>query len=116
MATRILISLSALALSATGISSAAMAQMTIEPMSKTVRYSDLDLATEAGQKALRKRINSAVGYVCGTTTPQQAELYNFWKQCQAQATERAMRKADNAIAAQNGNRKLAANERVAARR
>jgi UrcA family protein len=46
--------------------SAPAVQASEEVVTKSVKYSDLDLASEAGQATLDRRLSQAVNYVCGT--------------------------------------------------
>jgi UrcA family protein len=47
------------------VSPAAAATVTAPSESIDVRYQDLDLSTESGQKALRRRIEKAAEAICG---------------------------------------------------
>lgn len=81
-----LTTLIAAALAAT-VSTAALA----EPVSLTVRYSDLDLASADGQKALDRRIDQAARTVCGDQNgfvplPTRVQI----SKCVTKATERAV--------------------------
>ncbi len=107
MATRIITGLSALALCTAGIGSAATAQ-TIERVSVKVQYSDLNLASEAGQQALQLRIKSAVRTVCGKDEMDDLKLRNLQQKCRADALRSAEIRADNAIAEYQAGRRVAA--------
>jgi UrcA family protein len=106
MATQILTGLSALALCTVGFGSAANAQR-IERVSVKVKYSDLNLASEAGQAALHSRIKSAVHKVCGTDEVGDLNLKSLQRKCRADAFRNAQVGADNAIAEYQAGRRVA---------
>jgi UrcA family protein len=106
MATHILTGLSALALCTVGFGSAANAQR-IERVSVKVKYSDLNLASEAGQAALHSRIKSAVLKVCGKDEAGDLNLRSLQQKCRADALRNARVRADNAIAEYQAGRRVA---------
>lgn len=72
--------------------------------SRGVRFSDLDLKTNAGQRALRARIGRAVTYVCGTypvgAQPEEVDRLNACRKA-------AMADANQQLASRRGNAVLA---------
>jgi UrcA family protein len=60
-----------------------------EARSVTVRYEDLNLANETGQKALRARIAVAAREVCGFQD-RSVKAYVEWQTCYRNAIEDAM--------------------------
>jgi UrcA family protein len=58
---------------------------TSTPASKTVRYSDLDLSSKAGQATLDRRINQAVRVVCGTASSAALQDWLSVQKCYATA-------------------------------
>jgi UrcA family protein len=107
MATRIITGLSALALCTVGIGSAAIAQK-LERVSVKVKYSDLNLASEAGQKALHSRIKSAVREVCGQDLVGDLKAQSMQQKCRADALSSAEFRAGNVIAEYQAGRNVAA--------
>ena len=53
------------AMIATLVTVGAATPLRAEPVSRTVAYGDLDLATDAGHAVLARRIRLAVNHVCG---------------------------------------------------
>ncbi|MFC4292989.1 UrcA family protein [Sphingorhabdus arenilitoris] len=89
-------------LAASAASAADSSELT--PISRTVEYGDLDLASVKGQQRFETRIKYAVKMVCQDSyarTLQQKALAN---QCKAQAMEGAMKDAKIAIANFNKGR------------
>ena len=64
-----------------------------------VGYSDLNLANEAGQERLSRRIAMAARSVCGFEDPRQLELAAAVNQCREQAIAGAQPAFDAAVAA-----------------
>jgi UrcA family protein len=62
--------------------------------SKTVRYSDLDISTVEGAKALYQRIRAAARHVCDLSTGGDAVLHAAEKACVDTAIDNAVRKVD----------------------
>jgi UrcA family protein len=107
MATHILTGLSALALCTVGFGNAANAQR-FERVSVNVKYSDLNLTSEAGQAKLHSRIKSAVLIVCGKDDVGDLNLRRFQQKCRADALQNAQVRANNAIAEYQAGRRVAA--------
>lgn len=61
----------------------------------SVPYSDLDLATSAGTRALYQRITSAAQSVCPAYDPRDLEAFAASRECQQQAIARAVRQVGN---------------------
>jgi UrcA family protein len=61
----------------------------------TVKYSDLDLASPAGAKALYRRIVAAALNVCPTEDGRTLHFVALAEQCRSEAIERAVRSVDN---------------------
>ena len=57
----------------------------------TVRYSDLDLSTEAGAKSLYNRISMAARQVCPSDDSRELSRFAIARACQHAAVERAVR-------------------------
>jgi len=62
----------------------------------SVQYSNLDLATSAGTRALYQRIRSAARKVCPAYDPLDLEAFAASQECQQQAIARAVRQIGNA--------------------
>ncbi len=74
---------------------------------RKVEYTDLDLSTSAGQRALKKRINSAVISVCAYPGARTSAERMDQKRCETRARTSAMRDTARAIAVRGGNVKVA---------
>lgn len=105
MATPKLISFACIAASLLAVSTPAMAHV----HSVEVKYQDLDLTTARGQERLKTRINQAVKQVC--VRPMAITLKDRLDQqnCEKNAAARAVPKAEQQIAADLANRRMAAN-------
>ncbi len=68
------------------------------PTSLEVRYGDLDLASEHGQKRFETRIKAAVRLVCGDTGNPALIERDHIRACKAKALASARRDADVVIA------------------
>jgi UrcA family protein len=115
MATRIIITLSAMALCATGFGSAVQAEtmdQTDAPFTKLVPYSDLNLATNEGQKTLTLRIKSAVRTVCGDANGRELKAFQQRMQCEAEAMRLARIQKSDAIAQYRNGQRVAVTNRV----
>ncbi len=115
MATRIIMTLSAMALCATGISSAVQAEtmdQTISPVTKLVPYKDLDLASDEGQKKLTLRIKSAVRSVCGDANGRELKAFQHRMQCEAEAMRLARIQKRDVIAQYRSGTRVAATRRA----
>jgi UrcA family protein len=115
MATRIIITLSAMALCATGFGSAVQAEtmdQTNAPITKLVPYSDLNLATDEGQKKLAVRIKSAVSQVCGDANGRELKAFQQRMQCEAEAMRLARIQKSDAIAQYRSGQRVATTNRV----
>jgi UrcA family protein len=66
-----------------------------QPPSVTVRYDDLNLATDAGVNALYHRIASAAQAVCRDENTRDLSLLAAAKRCRADAIARAVRDVNN---------------------
>jgi UrcA family protein len=65
------------------------------PLSVTVRYSDLDLATAAGASALYRRISVAARQVCPDSYTRDLGMLAASQRCQANAIAQAVRELNN---------------------
>jgi UrcA family protein len=98
-----LIGLVAMAISSIGFSTAVLAQDE-ELVSKEVSYSDLDLSTRQGKDQLETRIKAAVREVCFQGNSRTLHDIVLMRQCRFQATKKATREMQVAIANYNGER------------
>jgi UrcA family protein len=70
-----------------------------EPVTSIVRTADLDLASEAGQRALDKRVARAIIEVCGVASPADLTGQNKVRDCRKEARSRFDAERDQRIAA-----------------
>ena len=66
--------------------------------SRVVSFADLDLASEAGQSKLDRRIRAAAKEVCGTASDADVEGKNDIRDCRADTYSQASRQVAVAIA------------------
>ena len=85
------------ALVAASLSTPALAQDS-SPTSLCVRWADLDLTTEAGLRALDRRISNAAATACGIPSSADPVGKRAVKQCRAEARDRAYSQRQTAIA------------------
>ena len=69
------------ALTAASLSAPAMAQDAPDQRAQVVSYADLDLSSEAGRRALDRRIHVAVKEVCGTASDADVAGKNQVRRC-----------------------------------
>ena len=81
----------------------------------TVRTADLDLATAAGARTLRTRIDRAVASLCGDVDQRDLRAMAWRDRCRATAMADAMPQMQVALAAAQGGRAYAANSAGARR-
>jgi UrcA family protein len=84
----------ALSLAAAG--GVAHADAAFDVPARTVRYSDLDLNTQAGAAALYNRIRSAAGQVCGNVDSRRLEQAAAAKACVDHAVSASVASVNNA--------------------
>jgi UrcA family protein len=73
--------------------------------SVAVRYGDLDLASDAGVRALYARLRSAAANVCGPGADRDLAMRQAWQACRDEALGRAVSQLGNArLAALHGDR------------
>lgn len=93
------------------LSAPAFAAPAADGMSTTVRFGDLDLATDAGVAALHSRIRHAATQVCGGEVDQRdLTASRIAGACRAVAMASAEPQVQLAMAAARGDRQLAAND------
>ncbi|MDH7638837.1 UrcA family protein [Sphingomonas oryzagri] len=99
------------------LSAPAFAAPAADGMSTTVRFADLDLATDAGVARLHSRIARAANAVCGGDVDQRnLSLMNSVAACRQVALASAEPQVQLAMASARGDRQLAVNDvKVAAR-
>lgn len=102
------VTLLGVAATATMLAAPASAQM--EPRSKAVRYSDLDLATQAGVDSLNRRVNYAVRTVCGVDQARTLREYAGASDCAKVALADATPRVQLAVTQARVNRGYAAND------
>jgi UrcA family protein len=101
----------ALALAAALVSAPAFAAPAADGMSATVRFADLDLATDAGAATLHARIRYAARAVCGGDADQRdLTAMRFQQACRQVAMASAEPQAQLALAAARNGRQMAAND------
>jgi UrcA family protein len=89
-----------LILAALGAASApALAQRTQADRGAIVRHGDLDLASEAGIRALDRRIRHAASSACGTASPADPAGKRNLKRCRSEARASAREQHETAVAA-----------------
>lgn len=86
------------ALLAASLATPSLAQENPLTISLNVRHADLDLTTEAGVRALDRRISNAAATACGIPSSADPDGKRFVKQCRAEARERAYSQREVAIA------------------
>lgn len=69
-----------------------------QTVSRTVRHADLDLTSPAGQQTLERRVNRAVGDVCGRHAGGNSMLYRQIRKCRDKAESGARAQMNVAIA------------------
>jgi UrcA family protein len=69
------------------------------PSSVTVKYGDLDLASQAGASALYHRIQGAAKYVCGVEGRSLVEVIK-WRSCVSDATGQAVERVHSPLLTQ----------------
>ena len=74
-----------------------------EPVTSIVRTADLDLASEAGQRALDKRLSRAIIEVCGVASPADLAGQNKVRDCRKDTHSRFDAERDQRIAAASPN-------------
>jgi UrcA family protein len=80
---------------ALGVATTSFAAPASEVLSVTVRYDDLNLATEAGVSALYSRISHAAREVCPDVSSRNLGVAAAGGRCQAEAVARAVRQLKN---------------------
>lgn len=91
-------------LAAIALSSSAVSAQDVEPVSKKVNYSDLDLSTQQGQKRFETRIKMAVKEVCASGNARTLKDIALMQSCRFQAMNGAKIEMKLAIARYNGER------------
>jgi UrcA family protein len=87
----------------------------VDPGTRVVRYDDLDLSTVAGMKAIRRRIDNALNYVCfDPYGPGPAGEVNG--ACKANGRRSALAEVEIAAARQQESRKVDGIEQASAGR
>ena len=109
MKTLVTIAAAALTLAASLSASPAVAQ-NVPTSSSAVSYADLDLRTEAGVRALDRRIRAAVREACGTASSFDAAGKDAVRDCRADAFAQISTQRQSAISEANrlGSFELAA--------
>jgi UrcA family protein len=92
----------AAALLAASFAVPALAQENPSAISLNVRHADLDLTTEAGVRALDRRIANAAATACGIPSSADPDGKRAVKQCREEARERAYSQRQIAIAIARG--------------
>lgn len=107
----------ALALSAALVSAPAFAAPAADGMSSTVRFADLDLASDAGAATLHARIAKAARAVCGGDVDQRdLSAMSAARTCRRVAMASAEPQEQLALASARNGRQLAVNDvKVSAR-
>ncbi|WP_454886883.1 UrcA family protein [Sphingomonas oryzagri] len=101
----------AFALAAAVFASAPALAAAADGMSATVRFADLDLATDAGVATLHARVARAARSVCGGDVDQRdLSLMNSVAACRQVAMASAEPQVQLAMASARGDRQLAAND------
>ncbi len=90
------------ALLAASLATTAPAQADPTTISLGVHYADLDLNSEAGIRALDRRISNAAATACGIPSSADRDGKRAVKQCRAEARERAASQRQVAIALSRG--------------
>lgn len=91
------LSFAAIAICAVSFGGAAYAQ-SLDAVSKTISYADLDLSAKEGQDRLETRIKSAIRQVCGEANPRELSNIAAIQQCRVSAMNAARRDMKVAIA------------------
>jgi UrcA family protein len=100
-----------LALAAALVSAPAFAAPAADGMSRTVRFADLDLSTDAGATALRQRVHYAARMVCGGDVDQRDLVrVNAAEACRRVAMASAEPQVQLALGDARDGRQLAAND------
>ena len=73
-----------------------------------IRFADLDLASQAGQRALDRRLSIAIAEVCGTASDADLVGQNEVRRCRVATRERVANERDQWIAASNSPIEVAA--------
>ena len=68
-----------------------------------IRLADLDLASQAGQRALNRRLSIAIAEVCGTASDADLVGQNEVRRCRVATRARVANDRDQRIAASSGN-------------
>jgi UrcA family protein len=87
------------ALIAASIATPALAQDISAPRSFSVRHADLNLASEAGVRALDRRIHNAASAACGTPSSADARGRQKVETCREEAKAGALAQRSKVIAA-----------------
>lgn len=102
-ATKALIATAAALVATTAFASPAPAQA----LTRTVSYSDLDLASAAGRDALDDRLNVAAREVCWAAVSEKIVTHQRWGECRARSFDDARKVAVTVLAARAGGATLA---------
>ena len=73
------------------------------PVTSIVRTADLDLASQAGQHALDRRLTIAIADVCGAASDAALVGQNEVRRCRVATRERVASDREQRIAASSGN-------------
>ena len=73
------------------------------PVTSIVRTADLDLASQAGQRVLDRRLTIAIADVCGTASDADLVGQNEVRRCRVATRQRVASDRDQRIAASSGN-------------
>jgi len=98
-------------LAAVGLSIAALAlpAHASEP-TRSIRYADLNLATEAGAATLERRISNAAISICGPYEYRRVDQIGSWRRCYDATVASAAKSVNEAVAlARRGKNEQAAN-------
>ncbi len=110
MATHLIRLAASLALSGALLVGPAFARPASDPTSIGVRFSDLDLASDAGASILRARITRAANTVCGDTDQRDLGAMGQMMACRKTAMASAAPQVELALASARPGRSFAAND------
>ena len=103
---RTIYSVLATALAVSGLALPAHAS---EP-TRSIRYADLNLATEAGAATLERRISNAAISICGPYEYRRVDQIGSWRRCYDATVASAAKSVNEAVAlARHGKNEQAAN-------
>jgi len=75
----------------------------VSPVTSIVRTADLDLASQAGQRVLDRRLTIAIADVCGTASDADLVGQNEVRRCRVATRRHVASDRDQRIAASSGN-------------